>query len=125
MKKYALKLELLKNLDSYDLKLTYHFINKLVNSPKSIIATVTSVSRSGMSRRVKFGMVHKNRLIDISYLIPKLTTVCSFKRDYREVYVTGAGMDMVFHILYSACRVIKNKNTRARAHRNACYYMTF
>lgn len=66
---------------------------------KRIIATVKSVSRSGMSRVISFNYYSKNHyLYNINYKISKLL---NYRLTDHGVSVGGCGMDMIFHVLYS------------------------
>ena len=66
---------------------------------KKIIATVKSVSRSGMSRIITFNYYNKKHyLYNIDYKISKLL---NYRLTDHGVSVGGCGMDMIFHVLYS------------------------
>lgn len=63
-----------------------------------LLANVVSVSKSGMSRRVEFGMIRKNG--EYQNITPALAALygAKLKEDYTFV-VGGCGMDMIFHVL--------------------------
>jgi hypothetical protein len=79
------------------IKYTYNSIIK-----GAIIADVVSVSKSGMSRRIKFYYIKNNKITRatnaISFLLNK-------GYDYivndEGLKVSGTGMNMVFHTLYN------------------------
>lgn len=59
---------------------------------------VEHVARSGMSRRISFFMQDKDDIINVSkYIADRL------ERPHRNqsVVVSGCGMDMIFHTLYT------------------------
>ena len=75
-----------------------------------IYAHIKSVSRSGMSRRILFFYVEKNRIIrctpEISWLVGKYP-VGKYMAGEKHIsdeglLVRGCGMDMIFHTLYNA-----------------------
>lgn len=65
----------------------------------AIIADIVSVSRSGMSRKVKFSMIRKNGMFqDIT---PAFAALYGAKlQDDYTFRVNGCGMDMIFHTVY-------------------------
>lgn len=63
----------------------------------SIIATVKSVAKSGMSRTIAFYMIENNNLIDITCVIAQVLGH-KLQRDCT-IRVKGCGMDMVFATL--------------------------
>lgn len=72
-----------------------------VNDGMTIYAKVNNVSASGMSRNVGLYVSINNELIDISYWASK-----ALEWPYKEGYnggvrVSGCGMDMLFHTVYS------------------------
>lgn len=68
---------------------------------KKILASVSYVSPSGMSRRIKFFYMGKNGYIyNISY---KIAQVLEYRYNYNDnaLVVGGCGMDMIFYCLYN------------------------
>ena len=63
----------------------------------TIVASVKSVAKSGMSRCIAFYMIENNHLMDIT---PVIAQVLGHKlqRDYT-IRVKGCGMDMIFATL--------------------------
>ena len=63
---------------------------------------VRSVSASGMSRNISLKVVKDGQLLDITYHAGEV--LGRSVKDYRGFNVinqSGAGMDMVFHLVYS------------------------
>lgn len=65
---------------------------------------VTSVAKSGMSRKMKFFAVHGEEIIDVTW---KVATVLgdSVQHD-GTIRVSGCGMDMGFHMVYNLSRTL-------------------
>jgi len=63
---------------------------------RRILAVVESVSKSGMSRRIKFYCVIDN---DTAWLTPWIAKLLGYSYDQNGLVVKGCGMDMVFHVL--------------------------
>lgn len=67
---------------------------------------LTNVSRSGMSRRIKVIVLDKDKLDgqpharNVSHLVAELLGF-RYNRDEQSVVVSGCGMDMGFHLIYS------------------------
>jgi hypothetical protein len=62
------------------------------------IATVKSVSRSGMSRTVKIGVLINDSVLNITESVANVFGQTT--NDSGLLRVTGAGMDMLFHTIY-------------------------
>ena len=74
-----------------------------------IYGNVKSVSSSGMSRKIAFYMVKDNKIINITYHVSMiLDEKKPSKNKYNQwvINVRGAGMDMVFHCIYSLGNVL-------------------
>ena len=77
-----------------------------------IYTTLSHTSRSGMMRHIKVIIVDKGKAVDISYIVSELL-------DWKwvgngAVKVSGCGMDMGFHLVYTFSRVLfKGKKTDA------------
>lgn len=66
---------------------------------RCVIATIPHVSRSGMSRVVKFAFINKkSELLQINYLVSKINNL-NFEKKYNGLKINGCGMDMIFHTL--------------------------
>lgn len=69
-----------------------------------VYVKVNSVSQSGMSRRMSFYVVRKWRIQNITQEIAILSNQTYIDRELR---VGGCGMDMRFHVLYTAIAYYK------------------
>lgn len=68
----------------------------------TIYAKVVRVSASGMSRHVRLYITKGEEIIDISYWAAKALEWGYAGDSYREgIRVSGCGMDMLFHTVYS------------------------
>lgn len=72
-------------------------IKKNAKKHNYFIATIPSVSRSGMSRTMKFAIIYKGEFTNITYLMAKVLGKNLNRHD--AISVSGCGMDMVFHTL--------------------------
>jgi hypothetical protein len=72
--------------------------NNPLNAKLSTIATVKNVSRSGMSRTVKIGLIMNGSVLNITESVANVFGQTT--NDSGELRVTGAGMDMLFHTIY-------------------------
>lgn len=92
-------------LDEYDTGLFFEILKSQIKrkSPTSI-ASITSVSKSGLSRKIKFGYFSKSdRFIDVTYIFAK---IYGEKNTENGLRVNGCGMDIIFHVLYTVyCNV--------------------
>ena len=64
--------------------------------------TVVHVAQSGMSRHIKVFAISGERIQNVSYSISKLLGWRLTKND--AVFVSGCGMDMGFHLIYTLSR---------------------
>lgn len=67
---------------------------------KKIIASVYSVSNSGMSRVITFNYVNKKNgyMYNLDY---KISKILGYTLTDHGIRVYGCGMDMIFHCLYN------------------------
>lgn len=77
----------------------------------TVYTSVVSVSRSGMSRKIKVFVIRKGEIFNISWHVAK-TTERRFDRDSDSVIVNGAGMDMGFELVYTLSSVLYPKGYR-------------
>lgn len=63
----------------------------------TVIASIKSVAKSGMSRTIAFYMIENNQIIDITQVIAQVLGH-TLQRDYT-IRVRGCGMDMIFATL--------------------------
>ena len=66
----------------------------------TLLAHVNSVSRSGMTRRIEFYAAEGNEISRIGYLMSKILE-WPYDVDKGGFQVSGCGMDMIFHTIYS------------------------
>jgi tRNA(Ile2) C34 agmatinyltransferase TiaS len=87
----------LSEWEKQHIKNTYNSIIK-----GAIIADVVSVSKSGMTRRIKFYYIKNNKIIRATNAINFLLNKgYSYIVNDEGLKVSGAGMDMTFHTLYN------------------------
>ena len=72
-------------------------------------AGVISVSRSGMSRKIKLAYIYKNRLINISN--PNILKLAGVSPNGS---ISGCGMDMLFHAQYTLFINLHGSDKKAR-----------
>jgi hypothetical protein len=70
----------------------------MINEKLSTIATVKNVSRSGMSRTIKIGVIVNDSILNITESVAN--ALGRTTNDSGELRVTGTGMDMLFHTIY-------------------------
>lgn len=80
-------------------------LKKWLRPGSTIYHTVKSVSKSGMSRKISFYIVVDGKIKDINWY---LSNLLDYKRDPSNgaLKIGGCGMDMGFHIVYSAGRAL-------------------
>jgi hypothetical protein len=79
------------------IKYTYNAILK-----GNIIAHIVSVNKTGMSRKIKFYYIRKNRIERATDAINfLLNEVIDYSVIDKGLKVNGCGMDMIFHTLYN------------------------
>lgn len=69
------------------------------NLDNTIIASIKSVSSSGMSRSIAFGFITEKRLFNFTHHISVIKEINM--HDNSSIRVVEGGMDMIFHTLYS------------------------
>ena len=86
-------------LEDYEVKAAKQAKAVLMKKQKGVIlATIKSVARSGMSRRISFALVKNNEVFILDGVMAKLTGL----KDggyCKGLSVGGCGMDMIFHTL--------------------------
>lgn len=73
-------------------------LRKMLPVGKTVFTSLNHVSRSGMQRRIRCYIVRRGGIKDISYLV---ATALGDTLDDRGIKVSGCGMDMGFHLVYS------------------------
>jgi hypothetical protein len=86
--------------------------NYKLNKRVPLLANITRVSRSGMSRRVEFGMIRKSG--EYQNITPLFAALygASLKED-GTFQVNGCGMDMIFHVIYTIFQKIAIQERRS------------
>lgn len=73
-------------------------LKTLIKPLDSVYTTVTKVSRSGMSRRIRVFIMKKNEPMEITHLV---APALELKRNEYGLNVSGCGMDMGFWVVYN------------------------
>jgi hypothetical protein len=77
-------------------------LNKFLKPGSKVYTVVRSVAKSGMSRTIDLYTIHEGEMM---YLSGYAATVLDYRRtDQGALKVSGCGMDMCFHIVYSLSR---------------------
>ncbi len=92
--------------------------NALLNG--RFYASVQSVSRSGMSRKIKLGYIYKNRLHIIRDKFILSLAGCNAKGS-----ISGCGMDMLFHAQYPLFQNLHNNYEEANYSKRMKQYNNF
>lgn len=107
---------------------SYAFYKIYKNQFNKFCVSVTSVSSSGLSRRMKISILtKKGEMIDITNFTAK---VLDWKINDKGILVNGCGMDMCFHTLSSLTNTLfqgiakKSKNYNSVIDKSN-YYRTF
>lgn len=80
---------------------------ELLGENRTVYTVLRTVSASGMSRTISLKIVDKGELIDVTYLVSKILSDKLVEANgHRALRVTGAGMDMGFHIVYNLSSVL-------------------
>ena len=74
-------------------------LTKLLPKGTEVYTLIRSVSKSGMSRRISFFVVNDGKLEDIDWLMIR-AGIGKRRGHDNGLYVTGAGMDMCFAMVY-------------------------
>lgn len=104
-----------KNLPAYWVDLVLEIYDAQMNAAKKhtaprIVASIASVSASGMSRKIKFGFVRKSgEFVDVTRVFADLYG-SKVRSSYSGFQVNGCGMDMIFHVLDSIFYTITPKS---------------
>lgn len=106
-------------LQDWELDQIKRFKNAVKNSGgRCVIASVKSVSASGMSRKIKFGYIYKGELYNIYHILE----IVGYKMNSDgTVTRKGCGMDMIFDTLYGLYHFLGLKDYSSLA----CHYSNF
>lgn len=82
-------------------------LSAMLTPGDTVYTMVRNVSSSGMSRTMSLYIVKDNRLVNITYYAAHaLEWPLVEKNGSRVLRVSGAGMDMGFHTVYTLSRVL-------------------
>ena len=121
MKTIKLSNEVLKAINKEEYYSEEQFIKDAKRYVKAIkerrmICYISSVSKSGMSRKMRFMAperfkTHDNKVKYSLQNFGQFFKALGYKpNENLEITVNGAGMDMVFHTNYSICRMLMRMN---------------
>ena len=90
-------------------------LRKLIGRKKVVYTKVEHVSASGMSRIISCFVVTKDGIANISYDVAKIVG-WGFKNDkgLYGIKVSGCGMDMGFHLIYSLSYCLYKDKTKGK-----------
>lgn len=74
-----------------------------------LLASITHIAQSGMSRHISFGLIYENEFINLNWYIKQLLGLRWNKRKDALV-VSGCGQDMIFHVLDCLAHALDVKN---------------
>ena len=104
---YGTKFETYEGMNWNGITLAEHIKQSNWTPPEEkpeIYGNVTRVSPNGMNRDIKFHIVSNGRIANITWLMSWILDEREPKQNkYNEhvIRVSGAGMDMVFHCIYT------------------------
>lgn len=79
-------------------------LKKVLRKDDKLYAVIKSVSRSGMTRRMEFYYIRKNKP---RLITPWIARACGYSDDcYKGMLVKGCGMDMIFAVVYDVSAVL-------------------
>jgi hypothetical protein len=88
------------------MKLAMERLRNTFPSGSTVTTTIKNVSRSGMGRSIAvFATDDKGIICNVSRDVAR---VCEWRydNDRQAVYVSGCGMDMAFHLVYTLAHVL-------------------
>lgn len=88
-----------KDIKAQEVENAKNFILEVLGSNRKVYTDLLHVSSSGMTREIKVIVIKDERPVNISWAVAK---VLDWKLGNRDgVKVSGCGMDMGFHLVYS------------------------
>lgn len=107
------------NLQDWEIEQINRFKKAVIKSKgRCVIASVVSVARSGMSRKIKFAYVSKDEIYNIYHILELI----GYKMNQDgSVTRRGCGMDMIFDTLYGLYHSLGIKDYSSFA----CHYSQF
>lgn len=118
---YGTKFETYEGMNWNGITLAEHIKQSNWTPPEEkpeIYGNVTRVSPNGMNRDIKFHIVSNGRIANITWLMSWILDEREPKQNkYNEhvIRVSGAGMDMVFHCIYTLGCIMFNDLDMDRA----------
>lgn len=79
------------------------YLLNVLPAGSTVYTVLSSVSRSGMTRTIKFLMTHNNNVHDISHATADALDY-RMSKSREGVTVSGCGMDMGYHVVDSLAR---------------------
>lgn len=86
-------------------------LRRIVKPNTTIVVVQKSVSSSGMNRRLELYAIKNNRLVWITSYI---ADVLDWPRNDKGLLVTGCGMDMHFHTIYTLSSYLYPRKAKNR-----------
>ena len=85
-------------------------LRKLIKAGQTVYTSCDHVSSSGMSRRISLYIVYKGEIVNITR---RAAVITGWREsDKGGLIVSGCGMDMGFHTVYTLGRNLWSKGTR-------------
>ena len=106
------------NLTKWNVETLTKIKNALLNG--RFYASVQSVSRSGMSRKIKLGYIYKNKM----YII-RDKQILSLAGCNAKGSISGCGMDMLFHSQYTLFINLHKNYKKANYQKNLKQYLNY
>lgn len=89
-------------------------LKKLMGRNRTVYTIVRHAARSGMNRSISCYIAHKGEIICIDWHVSRILG-WSISRNHGGVNVSGCGMDMGFHLVYSLSSCLfRNVNGRSQ-----------
>jgi len=79
------------------------YLRNVLPAGSTVYTVLSSVSRSGMTRTIKFFATHNNSIRNISHAIADAIDY-RMSKNREGVTVSGCGMDMGYHVVSSLAR---------------------
>ena len=77
------------------------YLKTVLKPYDTVYTTITHVSSSGMSRDIKTLITVENKIVDIGWHVANALEWQNSKKNEWSIKVSGCGMDMGFHLVYS------------------------
>ena len=83
-------------------------LRKLIKRGSIVYTNLRHVSPSGMMRHISCHIVNEGKIIDITFYVSEILDIKLDKKNHA-LRVSGAGMDMGFHVVYELSRSLFDK----------------